>query len=413
MTHLLLRDRFGRGQFLLRLGSIAGTLAFGGVLARSAGAVETRSSASHLSEGGNTTGSYVPGGESHFLASDSPEVISWGFLPNRDAEPVMTVKSGDLVTMEQISHEGILPDQGDPYSFFANRGVPREEILDDQLMVYEEIEQLGEGPHVVTGPVAVEGAEPGDWLEVRCLDVLPRVAYGVNSSRHGRGSLPEEYPLEGKEYYGNLIQFDLERNVGLFPAGYGIEVPLNPFMGIVGVAPDTSEQVNSVPPGIYGGNLDIKRLMAAGTTAFYPVQVPGALLYTSDGHSAQGNGEVSLTAIESSLTPTFQVILHKQERLEEERVPLLKNPWGETGDAYIVTGIDEDLDEAMKEAVRETVSFLSQTKELRPEDAYSLASIGIDFEVSQVVNMTKGVHAVIHKDLFPEGRAHPPTCQGH
>jgi acetamidase/formamidase len=115
----------------------------------------------------------------------------------------------------------------------------------------------------------------------------------------------------------------------------------------------------------------------------------------------------------SHQTPTFQVILHKQERLEEERVPLLKNPWGETGDVYIVTGIDEDLDEAMKEAVRETVSFLSQTKELRPEDAYSLASIGIDFEVSQVVNMTKGVHAVIHKDLFPEGRAHPPTCQGH
>ena len=258
--------------------------------------------------------------------------------------------------------------------------------------------------HVITGPVAVEGAEPGDWLEVRCLEIEPRVDYGVNSARHGKGSLPDEYPTDDKDYYGNLIRFDTERNVGLFPAGEGIEVPLNPFMGIFGVAPDTSEMVNSIPPENYGGNLDVAPLMAANSTVFYPVQVPGALFYTGDGHAAQGNGEVSLNAIETSLTPTFQVILHKEDDLEEEAIPVMNNPWGETEEAYIVTGIDENLDEAMKEAVRETISFLTQTQNLSPDDAYSLASIGIDFEVSQVVDINSGIHARIHKHLFADTR---------
>ena len=162
--------------------------------------------------------------------------------------------------------------------------------------------------------------------------------------------------------------------------------------------------VNSIPPENYGGNLDVAPLMATNTTVFYPVQVPGALIYTSDGHAAQGNGEVSLTAIETSLTPTFQVILHKADSLEEEAIPVMNNPWGETEEAYIVTGIDENLDEAMKEAVRETISFLTQTKNLSGDDAYSLASIGIDFEVSQVVDINSGIHARIHKHLFADTR---------
>jgi acetamidase/formamidase len=162
--------------------------------------------------------------------------------------------------------------------------------------------------------------------------------------------------------------------------------------------------VNSIPPENYGGNLDVAPLMAANSTVFYPVQVPGALFYTGDGHAAQGNGEVSLTAIETSLTPTFQVILHKEDDLEEEAIPVMNNPWGETEEAYIVTGIDENLDEAMKEAVRETISFLTQTQNLSPDDAYSLASIGIDFEVSQVVDINSGIHARIHKHLFADTR---------
>ena len=417
MRDFIVSSEMSRGRFLLRAGGAVGAAL--GVAAFGGGALASRSSASETTLHGphgpthypeydgnleNTTGTYAPAGEYHYLKSDDPVALAWGYLPNRDSEPVMSVKSGDVVTIEQISHEGILPDQGNPYDFFASRDIPQGEILADQLMVFEEMEQLGEGPHVVTGPVAVEGAEPGDWLEVRCLQIDPRVHYGVNSARHGRGSLPEEYPLGGKDYYGNLVRFDLDRQVGLFPAGNGIEVPLKPFMGIVGVAPDTSEMVNSVPPDNFGGNIDVKHLMTAGSTAFYPVQVPGALLYTSDGHAAQGNGEVSLTAIETSQTPTFQVILHKKDHLRQERLPLLTNPWGETEEAWIVLGIDEDLDEAMKEAVRETISFLTQTRDLSEEDAYSLASIGIDYEVSQVVNINKGVHAMIHKHLFPDGR---------
>jgi len=406
MAYLLLRDRVSRSQFLLRTGSALGTLLFGGALgaATAPRAQAGTASASYAGFAKNITGVYVPEGTRHLVTSDKPEEISWGFLPNRDAEPVLTVESGDVVTMEQISHEGILDDQGDPREFFPSQGVAEDEILDDQIMVYDEVEHKGEGPHVITGPVAVEGAEPGDWLEVRCLEIEPRVDYGVNSARHGKGSLPDEYPTDDKDYYGNLIRFDTERNVGLFPAGEGIEVPLNPFMGIFGVAPDTSEMVNSIPPENYGGNLDVAPLMAANSTVFYPVQVPGALFYTGDGHAAQGNGEVSLNAIETSLTPTFQVILHKEDDLEEEAIPVMNNPWGETEEAYIVTGIDENLDEAMKEAVRETISFLTQTQNLSPDDAYSLASIGIDFEVSQVVDINSGIHARIHKHLFADTR---------
>jgi acetamidase/formamidase len=315
MVEMSSGGRFSRGRFLAGLGGAFGAATFGSL----AGA---REASAHEYDGNtaNTTGTYVPEGQYHLLKSDRPEVISWGFLPNRDAKPVMSVQSGDIVAIEQISHEGIQDDQGNPVKFFAGWDIPESEILPDMLMVFEEVEHKGEGPHVVTGPVYIEGAQPGDWLEVRCLDIQPRVTYGVNSARHGKGSLPGEYPLDGKAYYGNLLRFDFTRNVGLFPAGDGIEVPLQPFMGIVGVAPDTSEMVNSIPPNTYGGNLDVKRLMTAGSTAFYPVKVPGALLYTSDGHAAQGNGEVSLTAIETSQTPTFQVIVHKKERLREEYV---------------------------------------------------------------------------------------------
>ncbi len=392
-----------RKRFLLAASGMLGAISVGGLASRKAQAAE--GVLGYYGTPPNATGTYVPPGENHYLASDRPEVISWGFLPNRDAEPVMVVRSGDCVTIEQISHEGILPDQGNPYDFFASWNIPQEDILDDQLMVFEEVEQKGEGPHVVTGPVAIEDAEPGDILEVRCLEIAPRVYYGVNSARHGKGSLPEIYPLDGDDLYSNLLTFDLDRGIGHFPAGTGIEVPLKPFMGIVGVAPDTSEMVNSVPPDVYGGNLDVKRLMTAGSTAYYPVQVPGALLYTSDGHAAQGNGEVSLTAIETSQTPTFQVIVHKKDRLAEEGLPVLKNPWGETPEAWIVTGIDKDLDSALQEAVKETISFLTQTRGLSQEDAYSLASIAIDYEVSQVVDINKGVHGVVPKILFPDGRA--------
>ncbi|MBA2492168.1 MAG: acetamidase/formamidase family protein [Gammaproteobacteria bacterium] len=401
----LSRNALQRRDFLRRSGALIGAgslgVAFTGAQAAVAlPAPPTQSRRAAIAEAKRR----APGATSHYVRSDNPELLRWGFLPNRDAKPVLTIRSGDIVTLETISHEGMLPDQGDPRQFFPANGIPVTKILEDQLKVFLTYGlPQGPGPHVITGPVAVESAEPGDILEVKTLFIEPRVDYGVNSARHGKGSLPETFPTGGQLYYGNVLRLDYVRGVGQFPAGRNIQVPLAPFMGIVGVAPDATGIINSVPPRRYGGNMDIKRLSRPGTTTFYPVQVPGALLYTGDAHAAQGNGEVSLTAIETSLTPTFQIILHKRASLPNDRVPLLKNPFGETPDAHIVTGLDKDLDSAMREAVRECVSFLQQTASLSPDDAYSLASIGVDFEVSQVVDINKGVHAVIPKALFAGG----------
>ena len=170
MIYLLLRDRISRGQFLLRTGGALGVFLFGGALGAASGPwSEARKPSSGEGFSPNITGVSVPEGTRHLVTSDKPEELSWGFLPNRDAEPVLTVRSGDVVAMEQISHEGILDDQGDPREFFPGYGMAEEEILDDQLMVYEEVEHEGEGPHVVTGPVVVEDAEPGDCFEVEEL----------------------------------------------------------------------------------------------------------------------------------------------------------------------------------------------------------------------------------------------------
>lgn len=184
--------RVSRGRFLLGAGGglAGGLLGALGLVSVARGAGASESVLGYDNSGANTTGTYAPVGRSHFLRSDRPEVLRWGFLPNRDAEPVLSVSSGDIVTMGQISHEGILPDRGNPREFFAARGIPEDDILQDQLMVFEEMGKKGEGPHVVTGPV--EGAEPGDILEVRCLQIAPRVYYGVNPARHGKGALPEE-----------------------------------------------------------------------------------------------------------------------------------------------------------------------------------------------------------------------------
>ena len=249
----------------------------------------------------------------HYVES-TPENVIWGELFIADDEPILEVKSGDIVTIETVSHEGILPDQGDTVEFFTNAGIDEADILPDQLAVKEQIERTAPGPHVITGPVFIEGAEPGDVLEIRTVNIDYRVPYGVISNRHSKGALPDEYPLNDADIYTKVIPLDTEKNIGIFrPANErpNIELPLEPFMGIMGVAPaDPEEAVNSVPPGNHGGNIDIKRL-TAGSSLYLPVQVPGALFYTGDPHCAQGNGEVALTAIECSLTPTFELIVHK------------------------------------------------------------------------------------------------------
>lgn len=330
----------------------------------------------------------------HLVESTVDNVI-WGKLFTPDSEPILQVKSGDVVTIETISHEGILPDQGDTVEFFTEAGIDEADILSDQLAVKEQIERTAPGPHVITGPIYVEGAEPGDVLEIRTVGIDYRVPYGVISNRHAKGALPEEYPVDNADIYTKVIPIDTENNVGTFrPANErpNIDLPLKPFMGIMGVAPADPEQAeNSVPPGNYGGNVDIKHL-TAGSSLYLPVQVSGALFYTGDPHCAQGNGEVALTAIECSLTPTFELIVHKNKQLE--------TPMGETPEAWIAVGLDRDLDEAMKKAVRESLRIVEDEYGLTKQDALLFGSAAIDYEVSQVVDIVKGIHGVIPKDIL-------------
>ncbi len=330
----------------------------------------------------------------HYVES-TPDHVIWGKLFVSDDEPILRVNSGDVVTVETISHEGILPDQGDTVEFFTNAGIDQADILPDQLAVKEQIERTAPGPHVITGPIYIEGAEPGDVLEIRTIGIDYRVPYGVISNRHGKGSLPDEYPLNDADIYTKVIPIDRSNNIGNFRPENGrpnIDLPLDPFMGIMGVAPaDPEEAENSVPPGNYGGNIDIK-LLAEGSSLYLPVQVPGALFYTGDPHCAQGNGEVALTAIECSLTPTFELIVHKNKQLE--------SPVGETDDAWLAIGLDEDLDEAMKKAVRESLRIINEEYGLTKQDALLFGSASIDYEVSQVVDIIKGIHGVIPKDIL-------------
>ncbi len=358
-----------------------------------------------------TGGYYVP---------SVPETVSWGHLPNRRSRPVLTVPSGSIVTFDTVSHEGILEDQGrDPIRYFGKFGISPDHVLDDAKAVAAsgiEHDFVRDGPHVVTGPVAIEGAEPGDVLKVEVLALTPRVPYGVISNRHGKGALPGEFPEnEGPhpgasahhpELYNNVSIFTPIKEIdgqwyGVLPHERGEEVrfPIRPFMGIMGVAANTDERVNSIPPGIYGGNLDINEL-GVGATLYLPVQVPGALFYTGDPHFVQGDGEVALTALEAPLRVTFRLTVLKAGDPVIPGKGFLLQPFAETPDYWIPIGLDPDLDEAMKKAVRQAVHFLSAELGMDRAVGYAYLSAATDFEVSQVVDRTKGIHALIRKRDF-------------
>lgn len=333
----------------------------------------------------------------------TPENVIWGELFKPDSRPIARVRSRDRIVMQTVSHEGILPDQGDTATFFNQGGIPQNlksrvtqnQILPDQLKIKSAVKKTGPGPHVITGPIYVEDAQPGDVLEIKTVAIDYRAPYGVISNRHSRGALPGEYPLNDAPIYSRVIPIDTKREIGFFQTANNlpaIQLPLDPFMGIMGVVPANREEAaNSVPPGIYGGNIDIKHL-GRGSSLYLPVQVPGALFYAGDPHCAQANGEVALTAIECSLTPTFELVLHKNMKLA--------TPMGETKDAWIAVGLDEDLDEAMKKSVREYLEIANTKYGLTKQDALLVGSAAIDFEVSQVVDIVKGVHGMVPKELF-------------
>src|SRR5215469_10882204 len=320
-----------------------------------------------------------------FHIKSGPETVHWGYLWSA-TEPVLRVEPGATVTIDTVSHEGLLADQGDPVGFFKRFGIPKAEVLADAIAIYAKVQHSGAGPHIVSAPVYVEGAEPGDVLAVHVLAAEPRVPYGVNSARMGKGTLPAEFTLNRSL----VIPFDMEARVARFTQG--IAIPLKPFFGIMATGPAlTLGKLNSAPPGPFGGNIDLNEL-TAGSTLYLPVHVPGALFMTGDGHAAQGDGEVNLTAIETSLTGTFQLELLKRK--------FWSLPRAETATHWITMGLHETLDEAMRIAVRETIKFLGERHGLDPADAYALASVGIDFEVTQNVDGVKGIHAMIPKAIF-------------
>ena len=316
----------------------------------------------------------------------TPETVNWGWIA-ADRAPVLRVAAGQTVRIDTVTHQGINTGD-DPVTFFSRAGISSEKVLPDAIEIFERVRRGdGAGPHLLTGPVHVDGAQPGDMLEVRVLDVEIRVPYGVNATGPGSGAVPDLLARTEQK----VIKLDLDRKVALFSAN--VEVPLAPFMGIVAVAPPPElKRVSTKPPGAFGGNIDFKHLVA-GSTLYLPVFNEGALFYTGDGHACQGDGEVDGTAIEISLTPTVQLIVHKGAGRS------MNWPRAEDAVHYYSMGMAGNLDDALKQAIRETVIFL-QGRGLSAAEAYALASLAVDFRIGEAVNNVLMVYGVVPKSLF-------------
>ena len=343
----------------------------------------------------------------HFVPS-RPETLSWGWFPI-DKPPILTVTSGDTVFVDTLSHAGST-QRAHPVESLGELGVEASEILQDVINFWDSRggrPREGRSGHVITGPIAIAGAEPGDTLEVQVLDLTTRAPYGINNTGPTSGVFARNYPgtrpsdpqrdIENARHLYRTITVD-GREMALFSDD--IRVPLAPFMGIMAVAPDPVLGQPGVempgvqasrPPGAFGGNLDIKDL-TVGSTLYLPIFHAGALFYVGDPHAAQGDGEVSGTAIEQSLSGRFRLVLHKDMPLSMPRV--------ETDAHYILMGIDLDLDRALQQAVDEVVSFLVEEKGLTPTKAVSLASIAVDFQVAEAVDLTQLVTGKIPKSIF-------------
>ena len=308
----------------------------------------------------------------------TPGTVAWGYYWSA-AKPVLRIKSGDRVEIQTMLTNS--PDR------LAAAGVKDEEIEAELKAITAEVKDKGPGGHILTGPIFVEGAEPGDTLEVRILNIKYSIPYAYNSFRPTSGVLTaEDFPKGATK----IIPLDIKRGVAKFSDR--IEIPLRPFFGSMGVAPpEAAGRVSSAPPGTHAGNLDNKDLVA-GTTLLIPVHIAGALFEVGDGHAGQGNGEVDITALETSLVGTFEFRVRKDLHL--------KAPRGETPTHFISMGLNPDLTEALKMAVREAIDFLATEKHLSREDAYMLCSVAVDFNVTQAVDGTKGVHAMIPKSIF-------------
>jgi acetamidase/formamidase len=312
-----------------------------------------------------------------FTLDAGPKTVAWG---NYDAaaKPVLRVKSGDTV----VFHTLITSSP----TALEKAGVAPGEVEQALRDVYREVTDKGPGGHILNGPVYIEGAEPGDTLEVRIERIDLAIPYAYNGFRYGLGLLTDDFPYARMK----IIPLDRQKMVAHFAPG--VEIPLHPFFGSMGVAPPPSfGRYDSTPPSIHGGNMDNKELVA-GSTLFLPVHAPGALFEIGDGHAGQGNGEVDVTAMETSLIGEVRFILHKGEKTPYPRA--------ETPTHYIAMGYDDDLSEATHKAVRNMVDFLVAEKHLSRDDAYMLVSVAGDVDVSELVDRNKGVHVMLSKAIF-------------
>src|SRR5215471_2970832 len=324
-------------------------------------------------------GSPIARAAEHILVP-SPQTVQIGNF-NAATKPVLTIESGDIVTIETAAAM-------EPAEIDQAGVVPPSAVPDYLRAIYREVKDRGPGPHILTGPIAVNGAQPGDVLEVRILAIDLAVDYGYNRQRPYTGALPEEFP----GFFQRILK--INRSAKTTEIAPGVVIPLErPFFGTMGVAPlPIMGRISSGPPGVHTGNIDNKDV-AAGSTLFMPVYAAGALFSVGDGHGAQGQGEVDLSAVETGLRGRFQFIVRKDLKLTWPRA--------ETATHWIVMGLNPNLEEAMRIAVRETIGFLTQRfPKLSREEAYMIASIAVDYHVTQVVVGTKGIHGMIPKSIF-------------
>jgi acetamidase/formamidase len=351
--------------------TIAAASAVGAVATFAAVAQQALSGAQKLM---HVQASRLPG-KAHVLPA-TLETTQWGWFDNADL-PRLTVDSGDTVIFETMSHS-----HG---QLWPGRTI-------------EELKKLrtdwpGRGPMTITGPVFVNGAEPGDVLQIKINKIVAR-PWGANFNVPGLfGQFPKDFP-DGQVKYFYL---DWERKVAEFAPG--IEIPLRPFPGTLGVARAQPGRYNAVPPGPFAGNLD-NRDLVEGTTLHVPVFVRGALVWTGDSHAAQGNGEVNLAAIETAFQEVnVTLTVDKTHKLEWPRI--------ESESDWITMGFDEDLGKALEAAKSETAKLLGEQRKLSPEQAAAAVPGLADCRVTQVVDIKKGVHCIVAKDAS-RTRAIPP-----
>jgi acetamidase/formamidase len=312
--------------------------------------------------------------QSTYKLPATPKTVVLGYY-SAGGPPALRVKSGDTVEIETVSGNAKRLAEG------GAKDVPKS-LYD----INEQVKDRGPGGHILTGPVYIEGAEPGDVLEVRIKKIDLAVPFAYNSFRPGSGFLPDEFPHSRTK----VIPLDREKMVAHFAPG--VEIPLHPFFGSMGVAgSEGAQRLSSTAPWYHAGNMDNKDL-TAGSVLYIPVQAKGAYFEVGDAHAGQGDGEIDITAMETSLNGTFQFIVRKDMHLEWPRA--------ETATHYITMGFHEDLTVATKMACMEMIDFLVNEKHLSRDDAYMLTSVAADLHITQLVDTKKGVHASIAKSIF-------------